>query len=74
MSAVAAVSSVTKQSVLRLYKDLLRYSGKLQFTDKNYYVNRIRKEFRVNQTLDNTDDIDFNYNKGIAFLARERLV
>lgn len=63
-----------KTTVLRLYKDLLRYSSRLQFTDKNYYLSRVRTEFRRNQSLSKSEDIQFYYNKGVAFLSRQRLV
>lgn len=62
MSLAGSGLQVTKQSILRLYKDLLRYSGKLQFTDKDYYLGRIRSEFRRNQTLEKSEDIQYYYN------------
>jgi len=59
---MSVTGALNKQSVLRLYKDLLRYSGKLQFTDKNYYLARVRSEFRLNQLLEKEEDINFYYN------------
>lgn len=57
-----------KNSVLRLYKDLLRYSGRLVYTDKNYYLNRVRTEFRKNQSLSRTEDIHFYFNVRLHYL------
>lgn len=36
----------TRSAVLQLYRDLLRYGRKLEFTDKEYYFLRIRHEFQ----------------------------
>lgn len=58
---------VDKPAVLRLYKDLLRYSGKLQLTDKKYYLDRVQAEFRRNQALEQTKDIEFYYK--VAYSA-----
>lgn len=57
-----------KNSILRLYKDLLRYSDRLQFTDKNYYINRVKTEFRNNQSLSKTEDIHFYFNVSLYHL------
>lgn len=70
----SATLILNKTTVLRLYKDLLRYSSRLQFTDKSYYLKRVRTEFRSNQSLSKSEDIQFYYNKGVAFLSCQRLV
>ncbi|RXG61012.1 Elongation factor 1-beta [Armadillidium vulgare] len=41
----------SRQQVLRLYKDLINYGKSLKFTDKEYYVHRIQKEFKRNKTF-----------------------
>lgn len=56
--------------VLKLYKDLLRYGQDLQFTDKQYFYRRIKKEFKKNKTLTEPKDISFNYEKGKAVIRR----
>ena len=53
--------SPSSRKVLLLYKDLLRYGKNIQLTDKEYYVNRVRKEFRQNKSLQNPEDIEFQY-------------
>ncbi|XP_026463884.1 MIEF1 upstream open reading frame protein [Ctenocephalides felis] len=60
--------------VLRLYKNLLRYGQNLQYTDKDYFCNRIRKEFRNNKTCSRTEDLIFNFEKGRALLENGRVV
>lgn len=48
-----------RNAILKLYKDLLRYGEELRFTDKKYYRQRIREEFKQNKTLTEVADIDF---------------
>lgn len=40
-----------RSAVLQLYRDLLRYGRKLEFTDKEYYFLRIRHEFQSKKEL-----------------------
>jgi hypothetical protein len=51
----------TGRQVLQLYRDLLRYGRQLQFTDKDYFARRIRKEFKKAKNIENAEDINFNY-------------
>lgn len=41
------MSATSRRAVLQLYRDLLRYGRKLEFTDKEYYFLRIRHKFQV---------------------------
>ena len=43
--------------VLRLYKDLLKYSKTLKYTDVDFYLTRIKQEFTKGKTLENEDEI-----------------
>lgn len=63
----------TNQQVLRLYKNLLKYSDQLQFTDKSYYVNRIKDEFRTNKSLTKSEEIEFNFKVKILTGFKEML-
>lgn len=45
--------------VLQLYRQLLRYGNQLQYTDKTFFKNRIRSEFRKNQFLSSAEEIEF---------------
>lgn len=45
--------------VLQLYRRLLKYGNQLQYTDKNYFRNRIRVEFRQNKELQDPEKIEF---------------
>lgn len=49
------------RKVLLLYRDLLRYGKNLHLSDKNYFLNRIRVEFKKNKSLENSDEIEFQY-------------
>lgn len=47
--------------IRRLYKDLLRYGQELKYTDKPYFYDRIKKEFKSNKLCTNTEEILFNF-------------
>ena len=64
----------THQQILRLYKELIRYGQRLQYTDKDYFCNRIRTEFRRSAKLTELKDITFNFKRGSALLERQSVV
>jgi hypothetical protein len=43
--------------VLRLYRDLIKYSQTLKYTDVDFYLTRIKQEFSKGKTLENEDEI-----------------
>lgn len=55
------MNAPAREQVLNLYKQLVRYGKQLNLTDKNYYLKRIRTEFRKNQFLEKAEEIDFNF-------------
>ncbi|OTF80859.1 hypothetical protein BLA29_014742 [Euroglyphus maynei] len=60
--SINSTKIITKSCVRRLYKDLLRFGrNELQYTDKNYFYKRIRKEFHDNKNLNNPEDIEYYY-------------
>ncbi|XP_011500761.1 PREDICTED: uncharacterized protein LOC105364526 [Ceratosolen solmsi marchali] len=63
-----------KREILELYKKLLRYGANLKFTDKKYYIHRIRKDFLDNRNLTDKKEIEFHYKKGLEVLKRQRIV
>ncbi|KAH9517780.1 hypothetical protein DERF_008412 [Dermatophagoides farinae] len=66
---------ITRSCVRRLYKDLLRFGrNELQYTNKDYFCQRIRKEFRVNRNLDRPEDIEYYYKKGLTLLQKRAIV
>ncbi|XP_043268310.1 uncharacterized protein [Venturia canescens] len=73
-SSPARKYSKMRTKVLRLYKDLLRFGEKLQFTDKKYFKYRIKKSFAENKDLDDPKTIKFHIEKGREALARGRVV
>ena len=52
---------VSRVQVLKLYKDILRYSNQLIYTDKEYFINKVKNEFRNNKDLTDQSDIEFFY-------------
>lgn len=51
--------AVERLPILRLYKELLKYSTELKYTDKVWYQRRVREEFRKNKNLTELEDIKF---------------
>ncbi len=44
-----------------MYRDLLKYSQELKYTDKTYYKQYIRNQFEKNKDLNNESLIDLVY-------------
>ena len=59
------MSSVRVRKVLWLYKDLLRARERLVYTDKNYYTERLRAQFR--EKPKDFDDFKARFEAGIKF-------
>lgn len=55
------MSKIQPGRILKLYKDLLRYGEELNLTDKNYFKQRIKKEFRRNKNLQDDKEITFYF-------------
>lgn len=53
--------TIERIQILNLYKQLLRYSNKLTYTNKDYYLRRVKDKFRANQNLTDSNDIEFYY-------------
>ncbi len=49
--------STRQLEVLRLYRDLIRYSQTLKYTDVTFYLTRIKQEFAKGKSLENEDEI-----------------
>ncbi|XP_062989620.1 mitochondrial ribosome and complex I assembly factor AltMIEF1 [Elgaria multicarinata webbii] len=58
----------TRVAVLNLYRTLLRQGRGLRYTDRDFYFNTIRQEFRKNQQLEKIEDKERQLEKGQAFL------
>ncbi len=61
--------STKQREVLRLYRDLLKYSQKLKYTDVDFYLTKIKQEFAKGKTLENEDEItrQISVNQKIEF-------
>lgn len=55
------MNAPTRQQVLQLYRHLIKYGNQLQFTDKKYFKDRVREEFRNNKGLESAEEIDFSF-------------
>ncbi|KAJ9590437.1 hypothetical protein L9F63_016524 [Diploptera punctata] len=66
------LNTPTPRQVLRLYRDLLRYGKQLQFTDKGYFCQRIRKEFKQAKSIENKEDINFYFEKMAILILHAR--
>ncbi|XP_050096065.1 MIEF1 upstream open reading frame protein [Anopheles aquasalis] len=66
--------AVNKRLVISLYRDLLRYCAQLQYTDKDFFRARIRREFRQSAALTDPKEIEFCYKKGRAVLERASVI
>ncbi|XP_070612197.1 mitochondrial ribosome and complex I assembly factor AltMIEF1 [Erythrolamprus reginae] len=58
----------SREAVLNLYRALLRQGRGLRYTDRDFYLSTIRKEFRKNQHLTSPEDKERHLKKGQAFL------
>ena len=63
-----------RQTILKLYKDLLRYGENLKYTDRRYFRQRIRQSFKENKQLADQTEIDFQLQKGQKLLQNQRVV
>lgn len=64
----------SRAAILKLYKDMLRYSETLRLTDKEFYLRRIRFEFKKNKNLTTKEESTFSFQKGVNFLHNKRLI
>ena len=53
---------ISRQEVLKLYRELINYSKTLKYTDKDYYLTRVKKEFIQNKHLESEEEISHQYN------------
>ena len=65
--------NLNRNLILKLYKDLLKYSQNLKYTDKLYYKQYIRSQFEKNKELSNETLIDLVYKVSELILNLEFL-
>ncbi|KAM9173098.1 mitochondrial ribosome and complex I assembly factor AltMIEF1 isoform 1-T2 [Pangshura tecta] len=58
----------SREAVLNLYRALLRQGRGLRYTDRDFYLASIRREFRKNKQLERLEDRERQLEKGLAFL------
>ncbi|XP_064310096.1 mitochondrial ribosome and complex I assembly factor AltMIEF1 [Phalacrocorax carbo] len=64
----APMAAWSRRAVLTLYRALLRQGRGLRYTDRDFYLASIRREFRKNQGLRQLEDKERQLEKGQAFL------
>ncbi|KAG8138121.1 hypothetical protein E2320_004039, partial [Naja naja] len=64
----SSMATWSREAVLNLYRALLRQGRGLRYTDRDFYLSSIRKEFRKNQHLMSPEDKERHLKKGQAFL------
>ncbi|KAJ8675475.1 hypothetical protein QAD02_011261 [Eretmocerus hayati] len=50
-----------RSEILGLYKNLLRYGQSLKYTDKKYFISRVRRNFLNNSSLTDEQEIEFQF-------------
>ncbi|KAK3609311.1 hypothetical protein CHS0354_026231 [Potamilus streckersoni] len=68
------IAMTGRQQVLTLYRQLLRKRRQLQYTDKSFFLQRVRAEFEKNKHLTAESEIDHCMQKGQMVLKRDALV
>lgn len=72
------VTSISRREVLALYRQLFRVGNRIQdYNMKEYAKRRIKRSFKDNRVLQNTDDILKNYNlgkKNLEMLTRQSIM
>ncbi|XP_078320969.1 mitochondrial ribosome and complex I assembly factor AltMIEF1-like isoform X2 [Crassostrea virginica] len=62
------------KEVLSLYRHFLRMGRILTHSDKEYYLRRVREEFRKNQNLTQENEIQRCIDRAHTFLRNGRLM
>ncbi|KAI4576126.1 hypothetical protein CapIbe_004303 [Capra ibex] len=62
------MASWSREAVLSLYRALLRQGRQLRYTDRDFYLASIRREFRKNQKLEDPEAREKQLEKGLVFL------
>lgn len=58
----------SRAAVLSLYRALLRQGRELRYTDRDFFLATIRREFRKNQKLQDPVARERQLEKGLVFL------
>lgn len=64
----------SSSEVISLYRALIRYGKQLQYTDKNLYFQRVRREFDKNRSLFSDEKKTHYFEKGQEILKRRPLL
>ena len=61
------MTGISRIDKLNLFKRLIKYSNQLVYTDKQFYLHRVKQEFNQNKSLNDEEDIKFFYQVSIIF-------
>ena len=61
------MTGISRVDKLNLFKRLIKYSNQLVYTDKQFYLDRVKQEFNKNKSLNDEKDIKFFYQVSIIF-------
>ncbi|XP_052826019.1 MIEF1 upstream open reading frame protein-like [Octopus bimaculoides] len=61
-------------AIFSLYRQMIRKARTLSYTDKNFYLRRVRKEFDKNKSITDPYELQRSLEKGKAFLRRDRVL
>ncbi|XP_043918377.1 MIEF1 upstream open reading frame protein-like [Protopterus annectens] len=62
----------SRAAVLKLYRSLLREGRQLKYTDREFYLSFVQREFRKNKDLIRPEDKERQLEKGM-FLLQNKL-
>lgn len=62
-----------RAEVLTLYRRLIQSSSELRYTNQEWFINRVRGEFRQSQHSVDTKMIEHQFEKGEYYLAKRPL-
>ncbi|GIY19282.1 uncharacterized protein CEXT_15741 [Caerostris extrusa] len=65
---------MTRSNAIKLYRDLFKYSKTLKYTDKNYFLSEVKKQFNKNKSLTNSEEINYQFKRAENFLKNKRLL
>ena len=58
----------SQRKIILLYRDLLKYGRNLQLTDKEYFISRVKNEFKQNKNLEDPTEIEFQYQVSLNLI------
>jgi len=64
----------SRQQVLTLYKQILRYTQGMEFSSVEYCRTRMRKEFKKSASIETTAEASKHFSRGVSFMQKKMLL